>query len=93
MGVCVAYTVHEDKRASPRQYRIGRVTTVGRAEMLVVCHKYLPTMYTHRLRVEWTPAYLDADGQESIAPSARPVLERVVVRRIDVVGFRVQYSV
>ena len=82
VGVYVAYTVHEDKRAAPRQYRIGRVTTVGRAEMLVVCHKYLPTMYTHRLRVEWTPAYLDADGQESIAPSARPVLERVVVRRI-----------
>ena len=82
VGVYVAYSVHEDKRAAPRQYRIGRVTTVGRAEMLVVCHKYLPTMYTHRLRVEWTPAYLDADGQESIAPSARPVLERVVVRRI-----------
>ena len=77
VGKLVAYSIHSDKRAEPRVYRLGKVTTVGRSEMLVVCHKHLPTRHTHKLRVEWTPAYMDTEGRESTAPSVRPVLERV----------------
>ena len=84
MGIFIAYSVHSDKRPEegPKVYRLGKVTTVGRSEMMVVCHKHLPSMQSYKLRVVWTPAYLDADGLESTVPSARPVMERVEVGRI-----------